>query len=200
MSTIKAKKEKLERSESNRVVAGVCGGLGEFLGIDPTVIRWAFAIFTLFGGSGFLVYLVLWLLIPSPTGTLVDKKNLEEGVAKVKKYAEDHNPGKIIGVLLLVFGVTFLLDNFRIVPWAFLNYLWRFWPVAVILWGLELISGKTIFGKLLIALIILAGLFYFLPSKLTLFKDRFPLPLPTTQGRKIFQCDPATGECKATYR
>lgn len=196
----------MERSESNRVVAGVCGGLGEFLGIDPTIVRWAFVLFTLFGGSGVLVYLVLWLFIPSPSGTLVDKKNLEEGVAKIKKYTEDHNPGKIVGILLLIFGITFLLDNFRIVPWAFLNYLWRFWPVAVILWGLELISGKTIFGKLLIALIIIAGLFYFLPSRFTFFNNRFSdwftdnLPQNEGSDRKIFRCDPATGECKAIYR
>lgn len=128
MSTVKAKKEKLERSETNRVVAGVCGGLGEFLGIEPTVVRWAFVLFTLFGGSGFLVYLILWLLIPSPTGALVDKQNLEEGVAKVKKYAQNHNPGKIFGLVLLVIGTIFLLDNLGI----HFFYLNRLWPLILV--------------------------------------------------------------------
>jgi len=135
MTTVKANKV-LERSEANRVVAGVCGGLGEFLGIDPTIVRWAFVIFTLFGGSGVLVYLVLWLLIPSPAGALVDKKNLEEGVTKIKKYAENHNPGKILGLFLLVIGVIFLLDNLGI----HFFYLNRLWPLVLVGLGIYIFT------------------------------------------------------------
>jgi phage shock protein C len=135
MATVKANKV-LERSESNRVVAGVCGGLGEFLGIDPNIVRWAFVIFTLFGGSGVLVYLVLWLLIPSPTGALVDKKNLEESVAKVKTYAENHNPGKILGLFLLVIGFIFLLDNLGI----HFFYLNRLWPLVLVGLGIYIFA------------------------------------------------------------
>jgi phage shock protein C len=56
---------RLRRSRSNRIVAGVCGGLGEFLGLNPFWFRLAFLIALLPGGvPGLVPYLVLWLLIP----------------------------------------------------------------------------------------------------------------------------------------
>ena len=54
----------LYRSLHNRKIAGVCGGLGAALGIDPTVIRVLFVIALLFAGSALLIYLVLWLIMP----------------------------------------------------------------------------------------------------------------------------------------
>lgn len=57
--------EKLTRSESDRVLGGVCGGLGEYFDIDPTLIRLGFVAATLFGGSGPIMYLIAWLIIPS---------------------------------------------------------------------------------------------------------------------------------------
>ena len=56
--------KKLYRSQSERWFAGVCGGLGNYFGIDPTLVRVLFVIFALTFGSGFLIYLVLWLIIP----------------------------------------------------------------------------------------------------------------------------------------
>lgn len=55
----------LFRSDRNRVIAGVCGGLGIYFGIDPTVIRVLWVIFSVIGGPGLMIYLVLWLIIPS---------------------------------------------------------------------------------------------------------------------------------------
>jgi phage shock protein C len=57
--------KKLYRNRTDRMIAGVCGGLGRYLGIDPTLIRLAFVLLLLFGiGSGLLVYLVMLLIIP----------------------------------------------------------------------------------------------------------------------------------------
>jgi phage shock protein PspC (stress-responsive transcriptional regulator) len=55
---------RLTRSRHDRVVAGVCGGLAEFTGIDPVVFRVVFAVAAVLGGSGVLAYLVAWLVIP----------------------------------------------------------------------------------------------------------------------------------------
>jgi phage shock protein C len=56
---------KLYRSHSNRMIAGVCSGLGDFFGIDPTVIRLIFVAGTLLGfGSFILIYLVLFIVVP----------------------------------------------------------------------------------------------------------------------------------------
>lgn len=55
---------RLRKSARDRKICGVCGGIGEFFGIDPTLIRVAFALFALFGGSGILAYIVCALIIP----------------------------------------------------------------------------------------------------------------------------------------
>ena len=57
--------KKLYRSKSDRKIAGVCGGLGHYLNLDPTLIRIIFAILLLPGGlPGFLPYVLLWLIVP----------------------------------------------------------------------------------------------------------------------------------------
>ncbi len=56
--------KQLVRRESNKVIAGVCGGLGEYFGIDPVLVRVAFAIAVLVFGFGFLPYIILWILMP----------------------------------------------------------------------------------------------------------------------------------------
>ncbi|PRY01009.1 PspC domain-containing protein [Allonocardiopsis opalescens] len=55
----------LRRSERQRVIAGVCGGLGEYTGVDANLIRVILAVLTVVGFSGVLIYAVAWLVIPS---------------------------------------------------------------------------------------------------------------------------------------
>lgn len=57
--------KKLYRSRNNRMIAGVCSGLADFFGIDPTVVRLIFVAGTLLGfGSFVLIYLVLFIVVP----------------------------------------------------------------------------------------------------------------------------------------
>ncbi|MDP1573444.1 MAG: PspC domain-containing protein [Coxiellaceae bacterium] len=56
--------QKLYRSQDDRMIAGVCGGLAEHFGIDPTWMRLIFIVFALLGGFAFLLYLILWLIVP----------------------------------------------------------------------------------------------------------------------------------------
>ena len=58
---------KLTRSESDRMVAGVCSGLGKYLSIDPTIVRLIFVLMFLLGGHGLLVYIILWIVMPVET-------------------------------------------------------------------------------------------------------------------------------------
>lgn len=62
--------KKLYRSRTNRMIAGVCAGLGNFFGIDPTVVRIVFVAGALLGfGSFILIYLVLFIVVPEePAG------------------------------------------------------------------------------------------------------------------------------------
>ena len=59
--------KRLYRIRDGRVVAGVCTGLAAYFGVDPTLIRLAFALLTVFGGVGVLLYLGAWLVIPDET-------------------------------------------------------------------------------------------------------------------------------------
>lgn len=56
---------RLYRSRSNRMLGGVCGGLAEYFGWDPTIIRLLWVLFTVAGGSGVVFYLAAWLIIPA---------------------------------------------------------------------------------------------------------------------------------------
>ncbi len=59
-------RNRLHRSRSNRMIAGVCGGLAEWLGWDPTLVRILYVVVSVVSAAfpGLLVYLVLWLVMP----------------------------------------------------------------------------------------------------------------------------------------
>ncbi len=56
--------KRLYRSREGRLVAGVCAGLGDYFGIDATIVRLIFVALTVFAGMGVLLYVVAWLIIP----------------------------------------------------------------------------------------------------------------------------------------
>ena len=59
--------KRLYKSAVNRTFAGVCGGIGEYFNVDPTLIRLAWIIFCFAGGSGILAYIIAAVVIPSRT-------------------------------------------------------------------------------------------------------------------------------------
>jgi phage shock protein C len=61
--------KRLYRSRSDRTLAGICGGIAEYFGWDPTLVRAAWVLLTLLGGSGIVLYLIMWLVMPeAPVG------------------------------------------------------------------------------------------------------------------------------------
>lgn len=56
--------KKLYKSSQNKMIDGVCGGIAEYFGIDPTVVRLIWALFSLMGGSGILAYIIAAIIIP----------------------------------------------------------------------------------------------------------------------------------------
>ena len=58
--------KKLYRSAKDKKLGGVCGGIAEYLDIDPTVIRLAWALFTLLGGAGIMASIIALLVMSSP--------------------------------------------------------------------------------------------------------------------------------------
>lgn len=58
-------KKKLYKSETDKMICGVCGGVAEYFGIDSSIVRLAWAIFTLLGGCGIIAYIIAAIIIPS---------------------------------------------------------------------------------------------------------------------------------------
>ena len=114
----------VRRSRGDRVIAGVCGGLGRYLGIDPVLLRVAFIILALANGLGLIAYVVAWVAIP------------EEGADQPAGPAPEprRETGRmVLGGSLVVLGLVLLLD--RLAP--DLDEL--FWPVAVVAVGAAII-------------------------------------------------------------
>jgi len=62
--------KRLYRSSTERVIAGVCGGLGIYFDKDPVLFRILFVIITILWGTGILLYLVMWISVPKDTKRL----------------------------------------------------------------------------------------------------------------------------------
>ena len=67
--------KKLYRSETNKMIAGVCGGIAEYFDIDATLVRLGFAVFSIIGGSGILLYLAAAIIIPKKGDVMVNQDN-----------------------------------------------------------------------------------------------------------------------------
>jgi len=131
---------RLYRSNTDKVIGGVSGGLADYLSIDVVIIRVLFVLLVLFGGSGVLVYIILWIAIPEQKisyKVLEDKSGVEiisdsEPVSTTNKQS---NTALGAGIVLIIVGLLFLAD--RLVP--FYNLI-DFWPIILIVVGVMIIK------------------------------------------------------------
>lgn len=68
--------KQLRRSRTARMISGVCGGIAEYFGIDANLVRLVMVVLTFFGGTGVLVYLIAWVLIPEEDADTSIAENL----------------------------------------------------------------------------------------------------------------------------
>ncbi len=152
--------KKLYRSQTDKIIAGVAGGLGQFFELDASLLRLVFILTTMLGGSGLVVYLVLWLVLPQEDQLEVGsqeviKKNVKEMEAKaraavktikeqakkksgqqqkepvVESVIKESRSGKYwLGIGLIIFGLIFFLENLGLFNFA------QFWPLVLVLLGL----------------------------------------------------------------
>jgi phage shock protein C len=81
---------RLRRSTSDRMVAGVASGIATVLKVDPVIVRLAFLVLALLNGSGVLLYLLMWLLIPSESSVSdLPRDQVRENAAELKGSVED---------------------------------------------------------------------------------------------------------------
>jgi len=145
------------------MVAGICGGLGEYFDFDPVIIRLIFVVTVLAGGAGILAYIVLWIVVPE-----ADKSSYAEQVKAsineedkdsiknaAKKAAEEvkvaahefkstvkhrrRDGGSLGAAVLIILGILLLIGNFAPV--------FRFaklWPLLLVIVGLTILISSTL--------------------------------------------------------
>lgn len=141
---------RLFRSESNRVLAGVCGGLGAYFGVDPTWVRLIFILLALPGvGIGFLLYLVLWVILPlesqpATTGRTEIGQQVRAMGEDVRAAFQNAHPqrGLIAGAAMVLLGFWFLLDQMHLTHLFWLRP-GIFWPVVLIAAGAVILLRRT---------------------------------------------------------
>jgi phage shock protein C len=111
--------KKLTRSRSDRVLAGVCGGFGEYFALDPTVVRILWIFFTLFGGAGVLAYVLAIIIIPEG----FDQQNIE----KFKKKPSNENSLMLWGIVLILVGLILFFQHRPVI-----HLMWNsFWGAGI---------------------------------------------------------------------
>lgn len=131
----------LHRSDRNRLLAGVCGGLGETWRVDPVVVRLFWALLTLmtFVFLGAALYILAWILLPVQTAPA------GEGAVGQDPVAERRRSGQFIGGALILAGLYLLADRLTEgLVGRFLAEFWRYlWPIACIAVGAMLLLRKA---------------------------------------------------------
>lgn len=80
--------KRLVRSRTDRLIFGVCGGLGQYLGVDSNLVRLAFVVLTLFSGAGILLYLALALIMPAEgAAEIPPREALRENLRELRESA-----------------------------------------------------------------------------------------------------------------
>ena len=124
--------DRLHRSAEDRVLGGVCAGLAEQMGIDPTIVRIVWALLILPTGLiAVAVYVVMWLVVPEGPYT----RSLGSAAPVVPRtHGGTRATTLLVGGGLIVLGVWFLVrDLFPVLDPG------RFWPVALVIVGIGLI-------------------------------------------------------------
>lgn len=153
--------KRLTRNRNDKVLFGVCGGIGKYFDIDPVIVRIIFIVLLFTAGTGFLAYIIAVFIIPEEEKSFFNKRysnNADENIKKDSNEKMENNDisisekeevnedkksshsteitGTIIGIALIVFGTLFLMRNF-----SFLDHIYYsvvpvvkrfFWPGILI--------------------------------------------------------------------
>ncbi|MCD6551287.1 PspC domain-containing protein [Thermotoga sp.] len=124
--------KQLKRSKKNRIIAGVCGGIAEYFGIDPTLVRLIWVLITLAWGAGLLLYIVAWLIMPEEG---------EEREEESKQFQNTEGLKILLGGLLIFLGIVLLVSAF--LPFLF-NVSWKVvLAVLLVIFGVLLLLRRN---------------------------------------------------------
>ena len=117
--------QRLERSRSDRMFVGVCGGLARYFGINPAFYRVGFVVLALIGGAGILIYLAAALVIPD--------EGKQDSIASAALRERRDHPLPLVGLGIAAVAAAVLLSRVS------------FWPRGDAAWVLVLIAGGAVF-------------------------------------------------------
>jgi phage shock protein C len=134
---------KLVRSDTDKMIAGVCGGLAEYLSIDPVFVRLAFVILLFASGIGFPIYLILWIVMPrratvGASDAVVMQDNIKDLKATVSDQANRLGRPATVGVVFILLGIFFMLSE---LGWT-ASLGGAFWPLVIIGFGVLLVLRR----------------------------------------------------------
>jgi len=155
--------KKFHRSQRDKIFAGVCGGLADYFDIDATIIRLLFILIVAFGGSGFIVYLLLWLIMPKSSSepAIITEEKVKEVAQEIRDKAEEFKEnlkkeetrhivhshdsnrrrGGLFGWVLLILGLVFLFNSFA--PMWMRMHAFSYWPLILVFLGLVMIFNSN---------------------------------------------------------
>ena len=149
----------LYRSRTNKVIFGVCGGLGKYFDIDPLIFRIIFVLLAVGGGAGVLIYIIMALIVPMEPVEGAPSTHPGDAKERINQFAQEVREGahnfanemkssrewrgqvhhSTAGIIIIVVGILLLLNN------IFPQHWWRwniFWPAAIILLGIFIITKR----------------------------------------------------------
>ena len=151
--------KRIYRSQEDRIIAGVCGGFAEYLGIDPTLVRLVWIFFTIFGGLGILAYIFSIILISEKDGSK----------AQEIKADDDHDEKLVLwGVVIIIVGILLFF---------------RYRPMVGMMW--QAVSGNW-FNILIAIALIGVGIYIILSRK---DDDRYSLSNLRFSGLYLSETD-----------
>lgn len=143
--------KKLYRSANDRIIAGVCGGLGKYFSIDPVIFRILFVLLTLLHGAGIIIYIIMIIVIRRENDPrITDNDTIKEGIQDLGKETKEFvnnvrnrswlsQRRNVIGLIIVLIGFIALASNYF--PMAWLDF--RMIIIAgIILLGLYIIFKK----------------------------------------------------------
>ncbi len=125
--------KRLYKSRTNKIIAGVCGGLAEYFDVDPVIMRVLFVLLAFFGGSGFILYIACWIIMPKSISATEDQGEVAQ--------SRSASTRKLFGIALTIGGIIILFSNLGF--FSFLHIWGLSWslifPILLILLGMAII-------------------------------------------------------------
>lgn len=151
---------RLYRSRTDKVMGGVCGGLGEYFNIDPTLLRVVFVVLALVNGLGIIAYLAMWLVFPrqvpqeEPAETPASPGSAQSEEKEEPLFKPRPQRAYWLGVVLIALGLLWTFKNVNqflvesgTIPILPFTYLWErltgvFWPILLMAGGIIVLVAR----------------------------------------------------------